>query len=212
MKAGTAAQENDDNASELSMPGAWDTTPKGRPLSLPTPPMQAGPNSEDVDDSVPAFPALNSIQRSQSSGSGSQGSPERSPSIRVLGSDDDAISMPPPAFLPSHIVQSRSGLSPGESQQSSLSLPSQPSLLVPLSTTTVPANSNTKKKARARVALTPGHSPLDWARLKSSGEDLRVRVPAFSFLSAADQTFFFVLAFCNHVVVLHGDSSVEYRN
>ncbi|WRT68036.1 uncharacterized protein IL334_005011 [Kwoniella shivajii] len=30
-----------------------------------------------------------------------------------------------------------------------------------------------EKKKRAKVALTPGHSALDWARLTSSGEDLR---------------------------------------
>lgn len=29
------------------------------------------------------------------------------------------------------------------------------------------------KKKRAKVALTPGHSPLDWARLTSSGQNLR---------------------------------------
>jgi hypothetical protein len=31
-------------------------------------------------------------------------------------------------------------------------------------------------KKRGKVALAPGHSPLDWANLKTSGEDLRVRV------------------------------------
>lgn len=30
-------------------------------------------------------------------------------------------------------------------------------------------------KRRQKVILEPGHSPLDWARLKSSGKDLRVR-------------------------------------
>lgn len=29
------------------------------------------------------------------------------------------------------------------------------------------------KKKRGKVALTPGHSPLDWARLTSSGKNLR---------------------------------------
>ena len=41
------------------------------------------------------------------------------------------------------------------------------------------APDNTLKKPvipRAKVVLEPGHSPIDWARLKSSGRDLRVRV------------------------------------
>lgn len=29
------------------------------------------------------------------------------------------------------------------------------------------------KKKKGKVALTPGHSPLDWARLTSSGQNLR---------------------------------------
>ncbi|KIY64834.1 cytochrome b5 [Cylindrobasidium torrendii FP15055 ss-10] len=31
----------------------------------------------------------------------------------------------------------------------------------------------TKKTKRSKIALAPGHSPLDWANLKASGEDLR---------------------------------------
>ncbi|CAO3599256.1 unnamed protein product [Absidia cylindrospora] len=31
-----------------------------------------------------------------------------------------------------------------------------------------------QSKRRQKVMLEPGHSPLDWARLKSSGQDLRV--------------------------------------
>ena len=31
------------------------------------------------------------------------------------------------------------------------------------------------KKASRKVALAPGHGPLDWANLKKSGADLRVR-------------------------------------
>ncbi|SAL95276.1 hypothetical protein [Absidia glauca] len=32
-----------------------------------------------------------------------------------------------------------------------------------------------QSKRRQKVKLEPGHSPLDWARLKTSGQDLRVR-------------------------------------
>lgn len=42
-------------------------------------------------------------------------------------------------------------------------------LAVPPTTTKAP----TKTKKREKVALAPGHSPLDWAKLKSSGQDLR---------------------------------------
>ncbi|KAG8905352.1 hypothetical protein FRB99_000180 [Tulasnella sp. 403] len=69
--------------------------------------------------------------------------------------------MPPPP-LPSKLTKSAASGS-GE-------------LSLPLTTTKKPPNVNTKAKARAKVALTPGHSPLDWARLKSSGADLRAGV------------------------------------
>lgn len=45
-------------------------------------------------------------------------------------------------------------------------------LAVPPTTTKPPVN---PRKKREKVALAPGHSPLDWAALKSSGKDLRVR-------------------------------------
>jgi hypothetical protein len=203
-KSGTAQEDDDKNTSEISMPGAWDCTStcKGQtPFSSCT--TDASRFELTIEDSVPAFPALNSIQRSGSSRSETKidsESPEQSPSIRVLASDDDAKLMPPPAFLPLR-HQTGSGLSSGGSQQSSLSLlPSSPSssssLLAPPSTTTVPPNTNTKKNARAKVALTPGHSPLDWARLKSSGEDLRVCCAVYCFifcLSASNQNLFFCI-------------------
>ncbi|KAJ4500941.1 cytochrome b5-like heme/steroid binding domain-containing protein [Lentinula lateritia] len=43
-------------------------------------------------------------------------------------------------------------------------------LAVPPTTTKPPVN---PRKKREKVALAPGHSPLDWAALKSSGKDLR---------------------------------------
>ncbi|KAJ7592911.1 cytochrome b5 [Mycena floridula] len=50
-----------------------------------------------------------------------------------------------------------------------VSEPPSSSLALPPSTTQKPV----KPKKREKVALAPGHSPLDWAKLKSSGEDLR---------------------------------------
>ncbi|KAJ7126846.1 cytochrome b5-like heme/steroid binding domain-containing protein [Mycena epipterygia] len=101
--------------------------------------------TEQDDDSVPAFPALNSAQRAASS---------KPP--RILS--DSALMPPPPA--PSLATRT-----PGVSAKPS----SSSSLLVPATTQRPPKPS----KKRAMVALAPGHSPLDWAALKSSGADLR---------------------------------------
>ncbi|KAI0313157.1 cytochrome b5-like heme/steroid binding domain-containing protein [Amylostereum chailletii] len=66
------------------------------------------------------------------------------------------------------------------SAQRAASSSSPPSLEVPRiltdSTLMPPPPAPTKlssEKKRAKVALAPGHSPLDWASLKTSGEDLR---------------------------------------
>ena len=68
----------------------------------------------------------------------------------------DAQMMPPPPSIPLH----RTG--PG-------------SLAVPPSTVKRPS------KKREKVALAPGHSPMDWANLKISGQDLRVCFCSFWF-------------------------------
>lgn len=125
---------------------------------------------DDDDDAPPAFPSINSAQRLDS---GSQAS--AAPAVPRILSDSDR--MPPPP-MPS-LAARRPGV-PGAS--SSLTVPlSQGSLAPPLSTTKAPA-----KKSR-KVALAPGHGPLDWANLKKSGQDLRVRVilpciPSFTVL------------------------------
>ena len=41
---------------------------------------------------------------------------------------------------------------------------------------TVPATTRPMPKRKGKVGLAPGHSPLDWANLKASGENLRVSV------------------------------------
>lgn len=102
--------------------------------------------SRDDDDAPPAFPSPFSAQRISSP---SSLSPNAVP--RVL---TDAQMMPPP---PAPQLASRN---PGTS-----------SLAVPPTTTKRPAKPSKKS---GKVALAPGHSPLDWAALKSSGEDLRV--------------------------------------
>ena len=111
--------------------------------------------TESEADRPPAFPALNSIQRS---GGG----------MTAIGAREDSLRMPPPSFIPS-TSRAKDGAATvtGGSSFGSLALP--PSTTKPL------PNVNKKNKVRGKVALAPGHSPLDWARLKSSGEDLRVR-------------------------------------
>lgn len=89
--------------------------------------------TEQHDDSPPAFPSLLSAQRTQSS------------------APTDAQRMPPPP-LP-QISRRNLGAT------SSLTLP--------------PSTSKRPPKKREKIALAPGHSPLDWAKLKASGRDLR---------------------------------------
>jgi len=106
---------------------------------------------EEHDDSPPAFPSFDSIQRSR---------PGRS---RKGEKKPDTMQMPPPSIIP--------GLKPDlPSSGASLRVPS--SSLRPPPTTTRPPPAPSKAK-RGKVMLAPGHSPLDWAALKASGKDLR---------------------------------------
>ncbi|KAF9488989.1 cytochrome b5 [Pleurotus eryngii] len=119
--------------------------------SSPPPPDEEddGEATETEDNSPPLFPSPYSAQRASS------GVP------RII---TDTQLMPPPP--PPQLASRTPGVS---SNSSSLSAPS--TLAVPYTTTKPPAKLNTKKKGK--VALAPGHSPLDWANLKASGEDLR---------------------------------------
>jgi hypothetical protein len=150
----------------LGTPAAPDSTPEITTSSPP--PSDDGDDSDaetekandDDDDSPPAFPSLSSAQRVQTA-SGLNGIP------KIL---TDSELMPPPP------VPSLASRRPGTSGFSAgLTVPaSASSSLAPPPTTTKPPTKPSKK--REKVALAPGHSPLDWARLKSSGEDLRVRL------------------------------------
>ena len=112
---------------------------------------------DDDNDAPPAFPSINSAQRLDS---GSQKS--AMPTVPRILSDSDR--MPPPP-MPG-LAARRPGI---PAASSSLAVPQgQGSLAPPLSTVKAPA-----KKSR-KVALAPGHGPLDWANLKKSGQDLRV--------------------------------------
>ncbi|KAH9928397.1 cytochrome b5-like heme/steroid binding domain-containing protein [Fomitopsis serialis] len=103
-------------------------------------------HGDDTDDVPPSFPALNSVQRL-----GSQ-----QPSSSAPRTLTDAQLMPPPP-VPSLAVRQHG-------------VPSGSSLAVPPTTTKAPLKPSAK---RGKVALAPGHGPLDWANLKKSGQDLR---------------------------------------
>lgn len=100
--------------------------------------------TEQDDDMPPAFPSLNSAQRVQSSG--------------IPRTLTDSQLMPPPPI-------------PSLARQRGIPNTRGNSLVVPPTTTKPPPKPSKKGK---KVALAPGHSPLDWAALKSSGADLRV--------------------------------------
>ena len=103
------------------------------------------------DDSPPAFPAIDSAQRIPSAPAPSSSKPISSSTL-----------MPPPP-LPTPRI-------PGPPA------PSSTSSLMPPPTTTKPPTQLSKSKRREKVVLAPGHSPLDWAALKNSAADLRVRL------------------------------------
>jgi hypothetical protein len=75
----------------------------------------------------------------------------------------------PQLNLPQNPPQSTNSLMPPPSIIRPRPNNSTSSLLAP-SVSTLPPQS----RPRQKVILAPGHSPLDWARLKSSGTDLRV--------------------------------------
>ncbi|KAI9862383.1 MAG: hypothetical protein M1824_001376 [Vezdaea acicularis] len=135
------------------------TTPKALPskhVSALSPPTfnlnSSDPDSSDEDLPPPSFPALNSAQRA---------SAPRPPTLKPLPNGN----MPaPPRPTPTPRRNPAPNLLPNRgpppSQQTSLTLP--PSLTVK------------PTKPSRKVQLTPGHSPLDWARLTSSpGANLR---------------------------------------
>ncbi|KAK1222889.1 hypothetical protein PQX77_014311 [Marasmius sp. AFHP31] len=136
--------------------------PRSTPqVEVEEPADDSGSDTEREDnDEVPAFPSLNSAQRVKSSLS--------------TGRNDTELMPPPP--LPRNLDPNMASRTPGMSP-SSLGVPSSSSLGVPSSSSSLAVQSTTKPppkpKGRNKVALAPGHSPLDWAALKSSGADLR---------------------------------------
>ncbi|KAI0267645.1 cytochrome b5-like heme/steroid binding domain-containing protein [Gloeopeniophorella convolvens] len=114
----------------------------------PTNPSVAVEDADADDDAPPAFPAIGSAQRIYAA-----------PVASSSQLSAPSTLMPPPS-LPVPRIPGPPAPSPGSS-------------LMPPPTTTKPPVQSAKSKKREKVALAPGHSPLDWAALKTSGKDLR---------------------------------------
>ncbi|KAK6907756.1 hypothetical protein I203_101757 [Kwoniella mangroviensis CBS 8507] len=123
---------------------------------------------EDID-APPPFPLLNSHQRSSAlapapSFSVAPPSPKKAtndddepPSdLNIAISDSPLGNMAPP---PSTVKKPNFGIQKGGQDSSAGE--------------EMAKKTQMKTKKRTKVALTPGHSALDWAKLTSSGEDLR---------------------------------------
>lgn len=171
--------------------------PPGPAINLSEPSPPASENGLEDDDAPPPFPLPNSIQRSSGTSSqprstaanGENVNPTpaltltptpSAPAVRQRSPSPDSKSMPPPPLpairLPSVSTNGLIASSNASQQRNMISIPSVGGLALPPSTTSRMPNVNTKGKARAKVALEPGHGALDWADLKSSGVDLRVSI------------------------------------
>ncbi|WWC71016.1 uncharacterized protein I206_104969 [Kwoniella pini CBS 10737] len=130
------------------------------------------PDEEDID-APPPFPLLNSHQRS------SAPTPSSTPSFSIAppsppkanGNDEEE-----PSDLNIAIVDAPLGdMLPPVSTTRKPNFGIQKGGLDPASNGLNGAEKKPDpvKKKKGKVALTPGHSALDWARLTSSGQDLR---------------------------------------
>jgi hypothetical protein len=150
-------------------------------------PVDDAVDSEDTakedDDRPPAFPAMNSAQRASSS-------PSAPPVVSIpaivsvsppAGSTGATLLVPP---MPGRIGQRIPGVAP----TTTTAKPSANTLMLPPSTT----KPSTKAKKGEKVALAPGFGPLDWAALKTSGADLRVRVTSAQGRSMSPFTYEFL--------------------
>ncbi|KAF8257543.1 hypothetical protein EI94DRAFT_1757766, partial [Lactarius quietus] len=92
------------------------------------------------------------------------------PAFPAIGSAQRLSSTPTSSFTPSSTLMLPPPLLPPNTRSTdtvfSILLDAAP-------TTTKPLTRGTKSKKREKVILAPGHSPLDWAALKTSGADLR---------------------------------------
>ena len=148
-------------------------------------------DDDDRSDTPPAFPAPNSAQRLNVSQS-TQGLPSFLTATQCMPPPPSpAKALRVPGVYTSSGISSRAG---NGLLGANLSLPTSSSsmLALPPSTSKPPT-----KKFREKVALAPGFGPLDWAALKSSGSDLRVRLVFPSFL----RLYFFLLMMRRYIHV-----------
>ncbi|KAL1632009.1 hypothetical protein SLS56_004054 [Neofusicoccum ribis] len=160
------------------------TTPKAS--TFPTvPTFSVAPDDDDEDENLPppSFPAMNSAQRA------SGPTPRSPPKLKPLPAQPPASAMmpppPPPRLTPAPQRPSGGLMPPPRMPASTLrGGPASPlpnrgppgggggggggssSLALPISGAVKTPN------PRAKVSLTPGHSPLDWAALVKSGSNL----------------------------------------
>ncbi|KAH8090454.1 cytochrome b5 [Filobasidium floriforme] len=121
------------------------------------------------EDAPPQFPLPDSAQRSRASGTTETPVPTFEIEVDEPEDEEDEYDGPPTPRA-------------GAKSLPATSVAAVPaSLPLPPSTTTKP---NPAIKKRQKVALAPGCSPLDWAKLKSSGKDLRgpCAAPGFGYL------------------------------
>ncbi|KAK8858830.1 hypothetical protein IAR55_003060 [Kwoniella newhampshirensis] len=158
-------------------PSASTSKPNGKGFGSGYEEEEEEEDTEDID-APPPFPLPNSHQRSNTHPSFSVAppSPPKSPSLSTTPPSDLNIAIIPDnvplgnmAPPPSTIKKPQFGIQKG-GEDTSVNGNGGDGLAA---STTTTAGKKSEKKKRAKVALTPGHSALDWARLTGSGEDLR---------------------------------------
>lgn len=125
------------------------------------------------------FPLINSYQRVKSATM----KPPPAPQLREESTAVDLTVTPPTSSATrgpgASSTTNRESINP---TSSSLSVPASSSAQArtPIATKKTPTEmiqaASTRSKARQKVALAPGHSPMDWIRLRNSGKNLRVRI------------------------------------
>jgi hypothetical protein len=100
--------------------------------------------------------------------------PSTPPELSLPSTEDQTTPKPPPTLPPPLLNLPQNG---------EINLMPPPSFTRPPqknTTSTLSPSLSTlppQKRPRQKVILAPGHSPLDWARLKSTSTDLRVPTP-----------------------------------
>ncbi|PWY98060.1 cytochrome b5 [Testicularia cyperi] len=132
-------------------------------------------HATDAEDEPPAFPALNSAQR--------QGASSREASNKSSKAATILRSVAPPQIAAPGLMPPPSGLAPPRAA-GLLAPPSTSALTAPVGVGGASGMQGAETK-RKKVALAPGCSPLDWARLKNS-TDLRGGITSLQRVTLAE--------------------------